>query len=1222
MKKRIRSILTGIICFSVLFNSFSSAAFAGEGKILSRMKGPEEVYTSEEERIFSDNDPLINGVKDFAMTNLTYAAIREDNSLWMWGSNCSGQIGIGESEECLKPAKVLKDVKKVVCYDYGTAAITTDGKLYLWGEGDFVCDHDWWYKNNTSPTEIKDFANVKDVYISKSNSRAPTCAAITYDGDLWMWGYGTAGQLGPDHRYIETTAVRMHGNIKQVWPDNSIVAALSNDGKFYMWGGGFADTPTVILENIKEARQFGHYYIGITYGDEVYYWSDGTIGMSLSGKQPVSTEPVKVIGIQNAAKLCARELIITSEGKLYQINTDNAEACLVAESVKDAGAFYMTRSVWSTPFEGIVYTTMDDTMYVALKDRSSGEWTIKEARRDIDSFSLLPGDPAGVYITKAGELYQLAIKQGDGTMEKTDPLFQNVKDVLFKDESLWEFDYAVLTKDKQLYMKGSNQYGRYGDGTTTDQDGFVKVVFGEEENEEYTVTFDTNGGSVVDPLIIESDNFLPRPADPVKDGYSFDGWYKDSNYQNKWIFETDKVSADMTLYAKWTEKSSENEGSLFTIGVDNNHFAHNESTLFNAGEVKQYGFKNDSYCEQLKNLAINELEKKGIDANRTAPWKGSCYGIATTMGMVKIGRLSIGDISSIGARNYHSLEAPVSNPVLYDSINFYQCGYSLTAMRNSRMAFAVKNSTDDPLKPFLQKLVESTKNNNPVVLSYWEPGGGHSILALNSEYDSSKDKYIVTVYDENCAKGLVGKETEKKSEFIVESDYSSFSYKTVDYNTILENTYTMLEIRDLSKMPLITKMESVTPMAGEVEPGDPSGNQMVLSIPWNVETTIVNSKGEQLMFKSGKISGSMKVYDRQYTCADSASRVELFVDRSEKFSVTSGAMDAWIIDSSGTMIIRGDEINYAELSLSDKNIKIIGNSTNYKFEGYISSDKDTLMSLSGSATGDTNISVDGSTIRASSTGALNDVSSKTYRGNDTTVETVERAADGSVHATASEAPVGGITITPATATIAIGKTTILTAKTSEKRASISWTSSNEKVARVENGVVTGVSAGTATITATAGETSATALITVVSQDTNYCIVTFDSCGGSAVAPQTVAKGGKATKPADPTKEYCSFVGWYTEESYINLWDFSREVSGDMTLYARWYEEPYVYVGKKQTLNLGRKIKKVTVSPKGIVKVKKKGKKLVIKGLKPGTATIKIRYQKGKQKGYLQIYVKE
>ncbi len=70
---------------------------------------------------------------------------------------------------------------------------------------------------------------------------------------------------------------------------------------------------------------------------------------------------------------------------------------------------------------------------------------------------------------------------------------------------------------------------------------------------------------------------------------------------------------------------------------------------------------------------------------------------------------------------------------------------------------------------------------------------------------------------------------------------------------------------------------------------------------------------------------------------------------------------------------------------------------------------------------------------------------------------------------------------------------------------------------------------------------------------NYT-VTFDSNGGSAVAPQTVQGHTNATQPNDPEKESCIFIGWYCSNGYSRPYDFDTPVEHNLTLYAKWLNE--------------------------------------------------------------------
>lgn len=86
-----------------------------------------------------------------------------------------------------------------------------------------------------------------------------------------------------------------------------------------------------------------------------------------------------------------------------------------------------------------------------------------------------------------------------------------------------------------------------------------------------TVTFDAAGGTTVPVQYIADGKPMTKPADPVRKGYDFAGWYTDAKHTSLWNFETDTVTRDMTLYAKWTESVVQNNGtvSLTTEKVEN-----------------------------------------------------------------------------------------------------------------------------------------------------------------------------------------------------------------------------------------------------------------------------------------------------------------------------------------------------------------------------------------------------------------------------------------------------------------------------------------------------------------------------------------------------------------------------------------------------------------------------------------------------------------------------
>lgn len=72
----------------------------------------------------------------------------------------------------------------------------------------------------------------------------------------------------------------------------------------------------------------------------------------------------------------------------------------------------------------------------------------------------------------------------------------------------------------------------------------------------HTVTFNSNGGSDV-PEQIRANAPATKPDDPTKEGFDFGGWYTDAAFTTEYKFtESEKVTQDMPLYAKWTKEAA------------------------------------------------------------------------------------------------------------------------------------------------------------------------------------------------------------------------------------------------------------------------------------------------------------------------------------------------------------------------------------------------------------------------------------------------------------------------------------------------------------------------------------------------------------------------------------------------------------------------------------------------------------------------------------------
>jgi len=166
------------------------------------------------------------------------AAIKTDGTLWTWGSNILGQLGINTTTSRSTPVTTFAggtNWKQVACGRNHTAAIKTDGTLWTWGNNSNGPLGDNTLTNRSTPvTTFAGGTNWKQVAGGQTYT-----AAIKTDGTLWTWGIGTSGQLGDNTGTSRSTPVTTFAggtNWKQVASGQSHTAAIKTDGTLWTWG--------------------------------------------------------------------------------------------------------------------------------------------------------------------------------------------------------------------------------------------------------------------------------------------------------------------------------------------------------------------------------------------------------------------------------------------------------------------------------------------------------------------------------------------------------------------------------------------------------------------------------------------------------------------------------------------------------------------------------------------------------------------------------------------------------------------------------------------------------------------------------------------------------------------------------------------------------------------------------------------------------------------------
>jgi len=193
------------------------------------------------------------------------AAIKTDGTLWIWGNNDQGRLGDNTVTTRSSPVQTIAfgtNWKQVSCGQYHTAAIKTDGTLWSWGQN-------YLYGQVGDNTTINRSSPVQDITFGKNWSQVSCCkdysSAIKTDGTLWCWGNNNTGALGDNtvaNRSSPVQTITLGTNWKQVYAGAYHCAAVKTDGTLWCWGnnlqyGALGDNTIILRSSPVQTVAFG-----------------------------------------------------------------------------------------------------------------------------------------------------------------------------------------------------------------------------------------------------------------------------------------------------------------------------------------------------------------------------------------------------------------------------------------------------------------------------------------------------------------------------------------------------------------------------------------------------------------------------------------------------------------------------------------------------------------------------------------------------------------------------------------------------------------------------------------------------------------------------------------------------------------------------------------------------------------------------------------------------
>ncbi len=162
--------------------------------------------------------------------------IRSDGSLWCWGSDSDGQLGLGLQIEVDQPTQVgSARWSAVSAGGLHTCGLQSDGSLWCWGRS---MEGETGVGNTGTGGSIPLPTQVSGTWLAVSAGGQHTCA-VRDDHSLWCWGQNISGQLGNPLLLVRPSPVQVPaptGSWSQVTAGYDHTCALADDGSLYCWG--------------------------------------------------------------------------------------------------------------------------------------------------------------------------------------------------------------------------------------------------------------------------------------------------------------------------------------------------------------------------------------------------------------------------------------------------------------------------------------------------------------------------------------------------------------------------------------------------------------------------------------------------------------------------------------------------------------------------------------------------------------------------------------------------------------------------------------------------------------------------------------------------------------------------------------------------------------------------------------------------------------------------
>lgn len=427
--------------------------------------------------------------------------LRSNNTVWVWGNNAYGQLGIGNTTGQSAPVLVIgvNSIRQVAIGHWHTMALTLDGKVYCWGLNGDGQVGDGTTQNRTLPVLVGGLPTIAAIAAGGWSSYA-----LGADGKVYAWGWNDYGQLGDGTTTSRARPVQVSGltSIVEVAAGDQHGLARKSDGSVWAWGSGdsgqIGDGSTVLrLTPVKASGVTGATGIAagsrssfaVQTGGKVMAWGYDEYGQLGLGRTVYSSSLVDVTGVGDVVAVSAggaHNLAVRNDGAVLSWGVNNlgqlgyAGGGLVQEQPTAVPGVQSVVAVAAGYAFSLALTSggdvwsWGDNLYGQL---GGGTEETRVVPTRITGLPKVSGIAAGAYhalaVTPGGKVWAWGYN-GSGQVGNGSTATQRVPVELpgiagVTSVVAGALHSLALTNDRRLWVWGSNYYYQLGDGAHSDR---------------------------------------------------------------------------------------------------------------------------------------------------------------------------------------------------------------------------------------------------------------------------------------------------------------------------------------------------------------------------------------------------------------------------------------------------------------------------------------------------------------------------------------------------------------------------------------------------------------------------------------------------------------------------------------------------------------------------------------------------------------------------------